>query len=399
MRGSCKNSGFLGDNAVRAFLGQILLLLLGLIIEIGVPIFFKDEHQKLFVKVLGVLFICLAIFWFGLEFLVPNPTDFTAVDISTSPADPLPSIVSTSITTEIDLSPEATLVVLDTPLPTETIDSHIYESVQGLTFVSGVEDVKDIYRIDQFGVPPKRLTTLERDLGWPSWSYDGQEIAFVTVENGSYRIALADSQGMNFRVILTDIAGVDFIHPTWSPDKRTIAFGVLFPGKSTYDLYYKHFDSSGGIGIKRPDDNESMLGPAWSPNGAYIAFYSVNRDGTEADLYLYDFNTNSLTQLTNDPGLELDPAWSPDGSEIVFSSDGDIWVIRADGTQARAITNDEGNQREPAWSPDGKFIAYQIEVHNDIDIYVIPLDGSLPPMNVNVQTPSGMYPSWQPRQP
>lgn len=62
------------------------------------------------------------------------------------------------------------------------------------------------------------------------------------------------------------------------------------------------------------------------------------------------------------------PAWSPDGRRIAFSSDSDIYVMNADGSEVRQLTDHEAVDRTPAWSPDGSRIAFSSNRHGNFDI-------------------------------
>lgn len=53
-----------------------------------------------------------------------------------------------------------------------------------------------------------------------------------------------------------------------------------------------------------------------------------------------------------------DPTWSPDGKQIAFTLFGSIWVVDAEGGDARQITASAGYHAHPAWSPKGDFIAF-----------------------------------------
>lgn len=60
-------------------------------------------------------------------------------------------------------------------------------------------------------------------------------------------------------------------------------------------------------------------------------------------------------RLTNDPAGDTDPAWSPDGAPLAFVSyrDGnaEIYVMNADGSGQTNLTNSQANDWDPAWSP------------------------------------------------
>jgi Tol biopolymer transport system component len=56
----------------------------------------------------------------------------------------------------------------------------------------------------------------------------------------------------------------------------------------------------------------------WSPDGKRIAF--VGHNDYKSDIYIYEFATNRLTNLTNDVFSDSDPVWTNDGTRIIFAS-------------------------------------------------------------------------------
>src|SRR5262249_43001268 len=58
------------------------------------------------------------------------------------------------------------------------------------------------------------------------------------------------------------------------------------------------------------------------------------------------------------PGPAFDPAWSPDGAQIAYSDGSDIFVENLDGSDRRRLTNDGNYNDVPVWSPDDKWIAF-----------------------------------------
>ncbi len=77
--------------------------------------------------------------------------------------------------------------------------------------------------------------------------------------------------------------------------------------------------------------------PAWSPDGARIAFASA-RDGNQ-EIYVMNANGTGQTNLSNNTENEFDPACSPAGTRIAFDSGGDVYVMDANGSNRIKLTN------------------------------------------------------------
>jgi len=77
--------------------------------------------------------------------------------------------------------------------------------------------------------------------------------------------------------------------------------------------------------------------------------------------------------------LPRHPAPSPDGSQIVFSWQGDLWMVPAAGGDARRITAHPANEHHPVWSRDGRLIAFSSDRHGNPDIFFMPSDASAAP--------------------
>lgn len=110
--------------------------------------------------------------------------------------------------------------------------------------------------------------------------------------------------------------------------------------------------------ISGPEKGEQLVfGPAWSPDGKKFAFTS-NEPGRQ-EIYFYDTTLRVYRQLTYSNGpwwWNQFPSWSPDGNQIVFSSDhghdgafSEIWIMDADGGNARNLGDGTFNAYEPVW--------------------------------------------------
>lgn len=66
------------------------------------------------------------------------------------------------------------------------------------------------------------------------------------------------------------------------------------------------------------------------------------------------------------------------GDGIVFTYEGDLWLVSSAGGDARRITSDPGEERFAKFSPDGKEIAFTGSYDGGVDVYVMPAGGGVP---------------------
>ena len=183
----------------------------------------------------------------------------------------------------------------------------------------------------------------------------------------------ADGSGVRQLTYLEDDGAFD---PSWSPDGRQIVFSTSLRSSSAgFSLYVMDADGSNkralhereGSHIPTPGSN-----PKWSPNGSKIVWHQcVNcQIATNYELFVYDFETDSVTQLTDEYASNRNPSWNPDGSRIVFSTDRDyfdadtlrfrqdLYAVDADGTNLKRLTR-TGYARQPIWHPSGASVTFR----------------------------------------
>lgn len=70
-----------------------------------------------------------------------------------------------------------------------------------------------------------------------------------------------------------------------------------------------------------------------------------------------------------------EPTVTPDGREVIFSYEGDLWRVAAQGGLASRITAMAGSESRPRVSPDGQWLVFSGEQYGNADLYLMPLAG------------------------
>jgi Tol biopolymer transport system component len=216
------------------------------------------------------------------------------------------------------------------------------------------ENSGDIANVQADGTGAHKLAGVE---GYaPSWSPDGGTIAYVGSDQGIY--AVDPAGGLVRQLTSHDASDLDLL--AWSPDSKTIAFVSQEPDQSyRNDLYVVTAD---GNDLRRLVTNVSDESPAWSPDGALIAFtaptakksvsavYTISPDGSGKALAAAGVHGETATQ----------PSWSPDGSQLAYvrgrfggyAVDGDVFVVSRDGIRRQVTTPfpSGGSFSSPAWT-------------------------------------------------
>ncbi len=263
-----------------------------------------------------------------------------------------------------------------------------------IVFVSNRSGAKEIWVMNWDGTDQRQLTRYHSISTFPSASPDGRIVAFTTYATGYPAIQMFSLDTGRKLPFYNQRASMNaFV--TFAPDSKRIIFSST-AAEGPAQLYGASVDGSGlhrvtssnsieveakinpvtgtdmvdvsgrsgfpqiyqmnleGANVKRLSAGTGeATNPAWSPDGAHIAFaWTRGFEPGNYNIFVMDVTSGQTTQLTANEGRNENPTWAPDGAHIVYASkrgrESQIWMMNADGTGKHSITT-SGSNEKPVW--------------------------------------------------
>lgn len=215
-------------------------------------------------------------------------------------------------------------------------------------------------------------------------------IAYVTKAAQRYQLWVADADGENAQSALASPESI--ISPAWSPNGNQLAY-VSF--ESRKPVVYTH-DVVSGKRRLIANFKGSNSAPAWSPDGRTLAV-TLSRDGG-SQLYAIDAGGGEPRRLAQSSSIDTEPVYTPDGKSIYFVSDRggapQIYKIPVAGGNAERVTFTGSYNISPAISPDGRWLAYISRVSGAFKLHVMELASGA--VNAITDTSADESPSFAP---
>lgn len=214
------------------------------------------------------------------------------------------------------------------------------------------ENIYEIYEINLATNQVRQLTNKLGVANAPEVSPDGKSIVFTlwTAASNRYRLMVMDRNGEN----VNNIPRTEGWDPTWSPDGKLILFAGNYDG--TNQLYTVNL---GGRQLHKVSNLPAIRGRSdWSPDGGFIVTYSG--EPWKREVYIMDADGSNARVLSPTGGNAQGPSISPDGQWVAFTAYYDhygddhgceIYIVRIDGTDLRRLTDNDYCDYQPRWGP------------------------------------------------
>ena len=179
-------------------------------------------------------------------------------------------------------------------------------------------------------------------------------IVYVNRQAKSYRLIVADSDGYNEQVVLQHKEPI--MSPAWSPDGAHLAYVSFETGHAAVFVQSLLTNQRRAVA----DFPGSNSAPAWSPDGRQLAVV-MTHDGS-SQLYLLHPDGSGVHRITFSGSIDTEPNFSPDGQTLLFTSDRggnpQVYSMPVAGGAAQRLTFADGSCFSPRYSPDGKSFVF-----------------------------------------
>jgi len=253
-------------------------------------------------------------------------------------------------------------------------------------------DKLDVWRITPAGGSPQRITSHAGLVTYPIL-LDRRTLLYLASDrdgSGPWLYSMDVERRIPHRLT----SGLDrYTSLAGSADGRRLVVTLARPKRTLWRLQIADTPTE----VSTPSRVALSTGAGFSPRlGPNYLLYASATGATES---IWKIANGAGTELWSGQGAQIlgGPAISSDGRYVAFSvrqhGQSLLYVMQADGTNARVVADSLDLQGDPAWSPDGQSLTSAANDHGTPRLFHIPLDGQTPSIFVEEYS---LDPAWAP---
>ncbi|HKA22124.1 MAG TPA: protein kinase [Blastocatellia bacterium] len=221
-----------------------------------------------------------------------------------------------------------------------------------------------------------QITDFPHEEFFPSLSPDGNTIVYARRTGSNWDIFSQRVGGFNAQNLTESFSGDD-TQPAFSPDGAYIAFRSERDGGGVFVM------GASGESIRRLSERGPAYNPAWSPDSQEVIYteerFRDPRDRMVSPHRLWAVNIKTLEKRLITTKDVVQPQWSPDRKRLAYwasdeRSQRDIWTMSPNGEGAVQITNDAATDWNPVWSPDGAHLYFVSDRSGGMQLWRVAID-------------------------
>jgi len=262
-----------------------------------------------------------------------------------------------------------------------------------LYFVQGsLPDKLDIWRIPRTGGTPERITTHNGRVSHPVL-LDRRTLVYLATDpdgSGPWLYSMDVERRIPHRLT----SGLDrYTSLAASADGRRLVATLTTPKTTLWRLQIDNSPTE----VSSATQISLTTGTGFSPRLGPDYLLYVSATGTSESIW--KLSGGAAKELWSGQGARVfgGPAISPDGRYVAFSvrqhGQSLLYVMQADGTNARTVADSLDLQGSLAWAPDGQSITSGADDHGVPHLFRVPIDGRSPAVFVQEYS---VDPAWAP---
>ncbi|MGX5915126.1 amidohydrolase family protein [Aliidiomarina sp. Khilg15.8] len=233
----------------------------------------------------------------------------------------------------------------------------------------------DIYRMPASG---GEAELLRGGIAWhmqPTYSPDGEYIAYTSDENGGDNIWVMKADGSDAYAVTSETFRL-LNSPAWSPDGNYLVARKHFTARRSLgagEIWMYHRRGGDGVQLtERPNDQKDLGEPAFSHDGQYV-YYS--QDVTPGDTFQYskdsvsgiyavkryNLENGEIETVLSGMGGAIRPTPSPDGRYLAYVGRDDfqstLYLYDLESGEKRAVYDDLSRDMQETWAIHGVYPA------------------------------------------